>query len=827
MSCISNKKLNSLKKLVFPKENKCFINKNNLNENNEVILNNIDRNTSLLYNNEVLNNNTEYNKDNNTKSSNQLPIDNETFSKILIIYTGGTIGMMKTDLGYVPKKNFLVNFMYNHPNLCDKNYTKSKSSNKCIYEEFETEAIEKYKRVSIKKKTAFHIYRGNLNFSVYANKSNCLNKDLIFKVNPQLNNNNNKSNFSIAEVNNEETDFYTQIQDSAISNNKNKASEEVLSEKKFITSNSKNSSNFNLCYEVNEDNKFYSLPSCTLYTSKNHLNKRISYQILEFNEVIDSSNINVYYSNQIATCVSDFYNNYDGFVILHGTDTMSYSASMLSYMLENLSKPIIFTGSQIPLAEMSNDGLSNLINAISICGSYKVPEVCIMFSGKLLRGNRSIKNDNQGLNAFETPNLDPLMELGTRVKINKHIILNMPDKNQKFQMQKIKCININPFKYIPYISDEAIKSQLDSSNHEGIIIESYGAGNLPNNRAVLSKCLKDLMKTNVVVINVSQCRKGLMSTDYAVGKQLEALGIIYAGDLTFESAQAKLTYLMSKNYSKSEIKNLFSKSIRGELTEIKSDIDNNIDLQLSSKLKILLGSSQYSNENIDNIINKKLIPIIINKLVEEENINKLSEILNELGNLIIERNRLERISLYNYREKLNSNMFKNNVNSQQLNNYNSLINKTTPLHLSAKKGNINISKLLLKYGYDINALDEDNKSVLFYACLSQNEDLVNYFLKKDIYIHLKDIDSSILCNLTKVNNNKSIKLFYKAYQNIVFLKDFDKRNISHIAAIKNNIDLFKYFLSNVDYPFFRDKDIAGKSAYDYASKEIKDLIDNL
>jgi 60kDa lysophospholipase len=457
-----------------------------------------------------------------SKTSRKLSEEDDDIKKLLIVYTGGTIGMMKTEHGYVPKKYFLLNFMYNHPNLCDKEFTvrkNNKSSSNALLED-----LNIHSGVYTKKKqkiTSFQKYRGNLNFKLYAKEVQRNNSQakLIFKVDPCC----TTPRSNLIPEDDHETSF-----------------------------NSDGGEGVNT--QVNQ----YSLSPSILYTAKNHLEKRICYQLLEFNEVIDSSNINVNYTNQIGQCIADHYDKYDGFVILHGTDTMSYSASMISFMLENISKPVIFTGSQIPLAEMSNDGLANLINAINICGSYPIPEVGILFSGKLLRANRSIKNDNQGLNAFETPNIEPLIVLGTKIKINKHLILKPPSQSQKFSFQKIKDVNINPFKYIPYINDDSIRNQL-SDKLDGVIIESYGAGNLPSNRHVLTECLRKLIDTKVIIVNVSQCKKGLMSADYEVGKQLESLGIVYGSDMTFECAQAKLTYFLSKGYSKSDIKCLFNK----------------------------------------------------------------------------------------------------------------------------------------------------------------------------------------------------------------------------------------------------------------------------
>ena len=150
--------------------------------------------------------------------------------------------------------------------------------------------------------------------------------------------------------------------------------------------------------------------------------KRIYYKIYEFDYIIDSSNMNLDYWKKIGRCIKTFYDNYDSFIVLHGTDTMNYTASILSFMLENLNKLVILTGSQIPLIEMRNDAQKNLIDALTIAGTYEIPEVCLLFDSRLFRGNRTIKSDNINLDAFESPNLDPLVKIGIDIKINWDIV---------------------------------------------------------------------------------------------------------------------------------------------------------------------------------------------------------------------------------------------------------------------------------------------------------------------------------------------------------------------------------------------------------------------
>lgn len=220
--------------------------------------------------------------------------------QVLIIYTGGTIGMEKSKNGLRPRKNFLFEYMFNHPNFCDKEYTL---------------------------------------------KNSCINTDI-------------KSQF--------------------------------------------------------------------LITPETVFERRIHYKIYEYDEVIDSSNMNLHYWKVIGRTLKMFYDDYDAFIVLHGTDTMNYTASVLSFMMENLNKPIIVTGSQIPLINMRNDAQKNLVDALTIAGTYHIPEVTLMFDSKLFRGNRTIKCDNLGLDAFESPNLRPLVQIGINIKVNWDLVLPPP-----------------------------------------------------------------------------------------------------------------------------------------------------------------------------------------------------------------------------------------------------------------------------------------------------------------------------------------------------------------------------------------------------------------
>lgn len=303
----NTKSNNFLLKLI--KENKFLINDNNESSEDENEIkngsNNIDENIENIKNDES----NLFSKNDNSailgnayyfsKLNDQQLTSNNDIKRVLILYTGGTIGMEKSEHGLRPQSNFLLNYMFNHSNFCDKEYT--------------------------------HKY-----------------------------------------------------------------------------------SNFGKEFNINKD---------FLITPETIIGRRIYYKIYEFGSIIDSSNMNLAYWKKIGRSIEKFYYKYDSFIILHGTDTMNYTASILSFMLENLNKLVILTGSQIPLVEMRNDAQKNLIDALTIAGTYDIPEVCLLFDSKLFRGNRTIKNDNINLDAFESPNLQPLVKIGINIKINNDLIL--------------------------------------------------------------------------------------------------------------------------------------------------------------------------------------------------------------------------------------------------------------------------------------------------------------------------------------------------------------------------------------------------------------------
>ncbi|KAJ7345225.1 hypothetical protein JRQ81_001175 [Phrynocephalus forsythii] len=303
----------------------------------------------------------------------------------------------------------------------------------------------------------------------------------------------------------------------------------------------------------------------TLVLPSSNQNKRIIYTILELAPLLDSSNMTPAEWDKIAKQLEKNYEKYDGFVILHGTDTMAYTASALSFMCENLGKTIILTGSQVPIYELRNDGRANLLGALLIAGQFVIPEVCLYFYNRLYRGNRVTKVDTESFNAFSSPNLPPLANAEVDITINWETVWRAKT-TKKFEIHTNMNSNVGLLRIFPGITAAAVRAFLQSPM-EGVVLETYGSGNAPNNRPDLLEELKKATDRKVVILNCTQCLRGAVSVVYATGKTLIDAGVIPGADMTPEAALAKLSYVLSKpGLTLAEKRKMLSENLRGEMT---------------------------------------------------------------------------------------------------------------------------------------------------------------------------------------------------------------------------------------------------------------------
>ena len=305
------------------------------------------------------------------------------------------------------------------------------------------------------------------------------------------------------------------------------------------------------------------------FPSLKRLNVDIDVQTMS--PVIDSSNVAPDNWIALAGLIRDNYARYDGFVVLHGTDTMSYTASALSFLFENLAKPVVFTGSQIPIGVLRTDGRENLITAIEIAGARRngapaVPEVSLYFQNRLFRANRTTKRSAEALNAFRSYNYPPLAEVGVNIAYNFPAVIRPAVADPELRIARRLADGIAVIKLFPGLGEQILRSMLSAPGLRAVVLETFGAGNAPTSEWFI-RVLREAIGRGIIILNITQCGGGKVSMElYETGLRLQKAGVLCGYDMTTEAAVTKLMYVLGLELSSEETLALLRKPLRGEFS---------------------------------------------------------------------------------------------------------------------------------------------------------------------------------------------------------------------------------------------------------------------
>ncbi|XP_053685119.1 L-asparaginase [Sabethes cyaneus] len=503
--------------------------------------------------------------------------------------------------------------------------------------------------------------------------------------------------------------------------------------------------------------------------------RRILYQISEYEPLLDSSNMAVTDWVRIATDIQQSYEFFDGFVILHGTDTMAYTASALSFMFENLGKTVIITGSQIPIFETRTDGKDNFTSALILAGNYIIPEVCVFFNCRLFRGNRTIKVSTESLDAFNSPNTAPLAKMGINVEIDYRLIFR-PCTIEKFMVHTKLAENVGLLRLFPSISIATVKAFLQPPM-TGVVLQTYGAGNVPTSRTNLIEALREAAARGVLIVNCTQCNEGSVSELYETGRLLQDIGIIPGYDMTPEAALAKLAYVLSKESWSHEMRMLMMKSnLRGELTQEKTPEMQEYDLIDAVARTLQLTSAKELCQ-----LKSSLFPAMVNTAVLAGDVSKLSNLKGYGADLSVE-------------------------------NY----DRRTALHVACCEGNYDIVQYLLQNGAAVHIRDRFDRTPLMDAILHDHHLIIRLLVKCGAHLtgSIRAIGEN-LCNAASrslINRLES----YRIAGADLSQEDTGGRTALHIAAMYGNMEVVQYLVKN--YAEIDAVDYLGLTPLDYATK---------
>ncbi|KAI8068972.1 asparaginase-domain-containing protein [Thamnidium elegans] len=516
----------------------------------------------------------------------------------------------------------------------------------------------------------------------------------------------------------------------------------------------------------------FQLPS--LITPVSLFGKRIRYSILEYAPLLDSCDITMSDWVRIAADIQENYQLYDAFIVLHGTDTMAYTASALSFMLEELGKTVIITGSQVPLTEVRNDAVENLLGALTIAGHFVIPEVSLYFGKKLYRGNRTSKISAVDFEAFDSPNIPSLVDVGINIDVKWPIVLR-PTQIAKFTVSKTLNPNVGSLRLFPGINDSTIRSFL-APPLQGVVLETFGAGNAPARPALLA-ALKDASDRGVVIVNCTQCRKGLVTDAYATGKQLSAVGVVPGADMTPECALTKLSYLLGKTPDDpAHVRKMMTRNLRGELTvrapyQRFSASTSRTSLLVNILMKFSGGKPAVEEEDLnmsveeETLAQKALAPVLLCSAAGSNDLEGLRLLVEGLGELI-------NLNCVDYDGRV-------------------------PLHVASREGNFKIVEYLLLQGAAIHVRDRSGHTPLFNAIVEKRVEVVR--ILRDAGAHLAESEVNDMgpfwFKAIKSNNIKWVQVALHAGFDVNWADPVEGHRAIDIAICVGRLSMLKTLLS--------------------------------
>ncbi|KAA1469340.1 L-asparaginase [Dentipellis sp. KUC8613] len=467
--------------------------------------------------------------------------------------------------------------------------------------------------------------------------------------------------------------------------------------------------------------------------------KRIRYAVLEWNPLLDSSNIDIDDWIRIATEIELNYSLYDAFVVLHGTDTMAYTSSALSFLLEDLGKTVILTGAQIPLSQLRNDAVDNFLGALTIAGLYIIPECCLFFNHTLYRGNRVSKVSSHDFNAFTSPNFAPLVNVGIDIVVNWNDVIR-PTTLRRFRAHKEMSPHVATLRLFPGITAATIRAFL-TPPIRGVVLETFGAGNAPQ-RKDLMDTLREACDSGVVIVAISQCAKGSVSDAYETGRTLLQAGIVSGGDMTPESALAKLGYLLSKpELSPAEVRSLIGMPLRGELTRPSglearhSPVESDLQSVEHLLARIVNLSAFVTPSTPKIVVSSELVDASAKDAAASapwtaaEAASTEGALLSFLIHLAAAADDVEALSLCltSGREQVEAQQYQY-VTGDLVNCINPASGRA-PLHVAALNGSVKCVRSLLAAGALVHLRDTLGHTALYYAARQRHENVVAILVK--------------------------------------------------------------------------------------------------